>query len=448
MSNPDITYRVLFRLIFLGMILVSAIPVPLSWAGNPYKAYYSTENDRLFWFLQITDLHIGTVGERDHDNLAWILSEARNIIQPEFIVATGDLTDCSNGTGALAGINGPYTEEWMEYRQILSDAGIQGADDYYDLPGNHDHYNDKDFAFYLNYSIQGARNGTTQVSWRKNFSFGTYHFMGICTAGNDGAPFGLFDNSYGDHAGLDADELNYIEKELQRNQDADLTLVFGHHPLPARRTSDPTDTYLTYGDPEFVRLMEDYGVSAYVYGHTHEGRKGVLVTENSDGILDINAPALGKDPGGGYQLIAIDCNGISTTRLTVEEWPVVMITAPMDIKAGADENPYAYSINDLNPKPVRALVFDTQPISRVQFRIDEGAWQTMEPAAENPNLWEAVWDEPSGLTGEHTLEVQAVGSSTRSNQITIGTVEAATPAAVENSTDNDGVGCFIGVLLP
>ena len=435
--------RFIFLSLILSFIFISGRICDVR-AGDPHSAYYSRENDRLFWFIQITDLQIGAQGNQDSDNLTWIVTEARDIINPEFIVATGDLTDSTNGRGDLDGLSdGPYPEEWAEYTGILSQAGIQDADYYYDIPGNHDHYNDKNFTFYLNNSIQGQTTGNTQVSWRRDFPFGSYHFIGICTAGNDGAPFNLFDASYGDHAGLDKEELDFIESRLANNRDVDVTVIFGHHPLPMRRTNDPTDTYLTYGIVEFIQLMETYGVSMYANGHTHDTGKGLIATDNSDGIFDLNVSPLGKDPGDYYQLIAIDCNGISTERQTVGVWPVVLITAPMDMKLDADYNPYAYSINEMNPKPIRALVFDRIPVTRVQFRIDSGAWQSMAVSPTNPNLWEAFWDEPALLDGEHILEVQAEGSSNRVMQITIGDRMAFSSLG---SKEDDGDSCFVDSL--
>ena len=64
-------------------------------------------------------------------------------------------------------------------------------DFYYDMPGNHDEYNDKTFSYYRFNSIQGVATGKTQPSWTRQFSYGSYHFQGVCTPGNDGASFSI-----------------------------------------------------------------------------------------------------------------------------------------------------------------------------------------------------------------------------------------------------------------
>jgi len=42
-------------------------------------------------------LHIGTRGTTDSSRLQWLVTTARSVIKPLFIVATGDLTDSTNG---------------------------------------------------------------------------------------------------------------------------------------------------------------------------------------------------------------------------------------------------------------------------------------------------------------------------------------------------------------
>lgn len=65
--------------------------------SDPHSAYYSPDNDKIFWFVHISDIHIGTRGTQDSQNLQWLVTEANNIIKPSFIVASGDLTDSTNG---------------------------------------------------------------------------------------------------------------------------------------------------------------------------------------------------------------------------------------------------------------------------------------------------------------------------------------------------------------
>ena len=392
---------------FLNLFAVFASPAQ---SGDPLSAYYSQQNDRIFWLIQVTDIHIGTSGTQDSDNLRWIVEDAKNIIDPAFIVASGDLTDSTDGGNDLSVPDGPHQIEWDEYRSILDTAGMD-AGFYYDMPGNHDAYNDKTFSYYLANSVQGLATGQTQVSWTREFSFGKYHFLGVNTAGNTGEPFQI-SFPYGDPAGLDESELTFINDRLAANQDADLTFIFGHHPL--FDTGVFTDTWLLYGQQEFVGYMDSYGISLYGYGHTHELKRSVFSGNDytgymqGDGVYYFNTASLGKSSENQYSIIAVDCNGISTTTQKVDTWPVVLITAPLGMNFGQDVSPYAYGVPNLETNPLRALVFDKNVIESVNYEIDgSGDWYPMNIVSGNSRLYEALWDASSLGEGSHTIKVQA-----------------------------------------
>ena len=382
-------------------------------AGNPHSAYYSSQSDRIFWFIHISDIHIGARGEQESRNLQWIVTEAKNTIDPIFIVASGDLTDSTNGN-ILGYPDGPHQEEWDEYRAILDSAGVD-AEFFYDIPGNHEAYNDQFFSYYLANSVQGQATGRTQISWTREFEFGKYHFLGINTADNTGDPFSLF-FPWGDHAGLDENELAFLHGELEEHKDADLTLVFGHHPV-----TDPgyaNDTWLFYGQTQFVRDLDSYGASLYGYGHTHRFAEEIFSGNaytgfmEGDGVHYFNIASLGKSSENQYSIIAVDCNGISIITQDVRTWPVVLITAPLDKDFGETVNPYVYDVPNSSRNPIRALVFDSNAITGVHYRIDgSGIWHPMRPVSGNPYLWEALWNASALPKGDHTVEVQAASAS-------------------------------------
>jgi hypothetical protein len=411
---------------------LAAVLIPPARGGSPRGAFYSPATDRVFWFIHFSDIHVGTSESADTDNLRWLVTTARQVIAPEFLVATGDLTDSTDGNW-LGLPNGPYQAEWDEYKTILANAGVD-ASFYYDLPGNHDAYNDKYFAYYLANSIQGRVTGRTQVSWTRTFPFGKYHFLGVNTADNTGDKFSLF-WPYGDYAGLDATELSFIDSELNDplNADAALTLVFGHHPVTDTGVSG--DTWLFYGQEDFIGTLDTHGASLYGYGHTH-AYSDVQFTGNSytgfmtgGGIRYLNVDALGKDSPYSYDVIAVDCDGVSSVPATVGTWPVVLVTAPVDRTLGATANPYSYSVPAAADNPVRALVFDPSMDSSVAFRVDtEATWHPMGPVAGNARLYQGTWDASTLSAGDHTITVQATSpSGTRSHAITVTVDAAVTP---------------------
>ena len=430
---------VAFMALFFGIAL----------AGNPHAAFYSADNDKIFWFIQVTDTHIGTRGSQDSNNLLWLVTEAKNVVKPEFIVVSGDLTDSTNGN--LFGYpNGPYQSEWDEYRSILSQGNIDSTN-YYDLPGNHDAYSDQFFGYYLSNSIQGQATNSTQVSWTRQFSYGKYHFLGVNTADNTGDSFSLF-WPFGDYAGLDTDELTFIENDLLLNTDADLTIVFGHHPVTD--TGDDQDTWLYYGASDFVGHLDRNGASLYGYGHTHryseELFKGDAYTGYmaGDGLVYLNITSLGKSTANNFSVIAIDCNGLSTKTQAMGLWPLVLIATPVDQDLGGGTNPYSYAIPNAPNNPLRALVFDKNAISQVQYRIDnDSQWYPMQPVAGNPYLWEAMWDGSAMAEGKHTIQVQALGSTVQSDMIAVQVASINQLPVAQDQNVNTNEDTSIPILL-
>ncbi len=395
---------------FLALVLGVAFFSSGAWAGQ--KAYYHPNADRLFWFMIISDTHIGASGSQPTDFLTWAVTQARQVIAPQFIVNTGDLTDSTNG-GTIP--NGPHQQEWDTYRQILENAGMNAAF-YYDLPGNHDEYNDGTLAYYRANSVQGRATGGTQPFWVRQFPYGRYHFLGACTPANDGAPFSFLPPYYGDHAGLDANELASLQAELAKYPDAELTLIFGHHPFEPGYSSWQ-DTGLFYGLPGLLNLIEAYGVSFYGFGHTHNYRENFYKQNLTQGIYYMNVASLGESDQNQYAVMAIDGNGLSMVPAQKGIWPVVMITAPVDQCLGACANPYTYEIPQGPNNPIRALVFDPNPVTQVQFAIDGSSlWQDMQRLAGTP-IWEGRWNAAAAAPGAHVVTVRAQGSTLISDQV-------------------------------
>jgi hypothetical protein len=402
-----------------ALLLCCSSPLP---AADLHSAYYSSDTDKVLWFIHASDPHQGTYGSTDSANLGWLVGQARSVIAPSFIVVTGDLTDSTNGN-IFGYPNGPYQAEWDQYKSILGtnvDASM-----YFDIPGNHDAYNDQYFSYYLANSIQGRATGKTQASWTRTGPWGKHHFIGVNSAGNNGASFSLI-WPYGDYAGLDSGELAFIEEAMLANQDARLTLLFGHHPIVP--TGDSSDTYLQYGKDKFVSLMNGSGSSLYGYGHTHVSSEQFFSENMTNGIFYFNVSSLGKDSPNQYTVAAIDCNAISSVTQNVASWPVVLITAPMDRRLGGGVNPYAYSVTNGPANPIRALVFDPTTVNLVQFRINGGTWQPMTAVPDNPRLWQGTWDASLLTEGEYALEVQASsGSGVRTDSIATYVASQALP---------------------
>ena len=424
------------RIAAISLVLAASVLLPAHpalHAGTPTGAQYNPLGNEIFWFIHASDLHIGMSGSNDTTRLQWLVTTARNVIQPSFIVATGDLTDSTNGNW-LGIPNGPYQAEWDQYKAIVDGAGA-GPDFFYDIPGNHDAYSDATFEYYRLNSVQGRATGGMQVSWTRDFGYGKYHFLGVNSAGNDGRAFSLT-FPYGDNAGLDGAELTFIGDQLYAHASARLTFAFGHHPVTDTGADD--DTWLFDGQQDFIEALDFYRASAYNYGHTHDTSQSLFTgnpytgSMSNGGIHYNNVASLGKSSSLNYTLVAVDSDGVSSVTRSVDSWPVVLITAPVDKYVGSAVNPYAYTVPASSANFVRALVFDTGTISLVQFRIDGGAtWYPMTRVAGSP-VWQGAWNASALAASNHTIEVQATGTTTVSDAITVGVTSGSNRAPVAN----------------
>ena len=149
------------------------MPVRTSVCREPQFGLLLPDTDKLLWFIHASDTHIGTSGSTDTTNLQWLVGQAKNVINPSFIVVTGDLTDSTNGN-IFGYPNGPYQAEWDQYKSILSN-GVD-ASFYFDIPGNHDAYNDQYFSYYLANSVQGRATGQDAGLLDKDGSLGQISF--------------------------------------------------------------------------------------------------------------------------------------------------------------------------------------------------------------------------------------------------------------------------------
>jgi len=377
-------------------------------AGNPEMAAYTDDPDEVFWFIQITDTHIDNfLYGAEVEQMELALGEVVDVVQPFFLVNTGDLTDHTDGVNYLGP---PNVAEWTLYRGITDDAGMD-TEFYFDLPGNHDLYGD-DGTFYVTYSVQGEATGSTQPHWVLDLPWGSYHFVTGATPHNDSPPLPWpFDN-----LAFSAAELDEVEANLLAHTDARLTIAFGHHDF---------ERCALGGD--FRQHLLDYGAAHYGHGHEHD----VGMREGA-GILRFRCNTIGQGSGENICLWAVDSDAVSwgVTHASAP-WPATVITAPVDARLGSDdaiENPYAPAVpNGCSAAPVRVLAFDGSGVDEVLFQVDGGSLETMTENTARPDQWMGTFDATGLGAGIHTLEVQVSGTEWRRTSAQILVEDAPCP---------------------
>ena len=211
-----------------GSLLVAcfSLAVPAT-AADPMSRYYAADTEGIFWFLHITDTHIDTSEALPVANLEFALNEAVQVAAPVAVFASGDLVD-----GTILGIptSGQDSAEWDIYETLLYDAQVTPSF-YFDLPGNHDTYDDQGLTHYLESSMQGQATGTFFADAIHTTPLGDYYFVAMNSSGPYGTPF-----TFGDPQFTNVDAL---EAGLAAQASAKLVFVFAQtHHLVAHGATD------------------------------------------------------------------------------------------------------------------------------------------------------------------------------------------------------------------
>ena len=337
----------------LGFFLFGIIT---SAGGIAAEAAYLDGPEDLTWFVTISDTHVGAeelvYGDKDLERLEWACTTLVATTDPAFVVNAGDLTDATSW-GLI-----PSTQvetEWIEYAETVAGNGMDPGF-YFDLPGNHDHYGDGDLTHFTTWSVAGGADGMTNHAWTFSAGVTDCLALGLATCASNGksAPF--------DDTSLDEDDQAFLADTIAAHPDKDLVLVFGHHPVDE----------LGEGREVLEDLLAQDRVGLYLYGHTHDWDEFWDL-----GALHVNIRSLTKSENKNVGLVAIDGGGLSVRVFDVQDWPQVLVTAPLDRDLGGGHL-MAYKIPwYIEEAPVRALAFDPSGIAAVEWSLDDETWTAM-----------------------------------------------------------------------
>ncbi len=248
-----------------------------------------------FSFVHLTDFHIGDPRGMRVDiqqTIGWkaakkCISEI-NLLNPDFVVITGDLT-----FGQLYPLE--YSFEYRKCYEILQRFEVPT----FVCPGNHDGY------------IQFGQDGFK--FWQEffgpfyySFDYGNCHFTTVNSY--DWPPksrmaFSYIVFNWGGYIG--EEQMDWIEQDLQRSTNAELKFVLLHH-NPLWDTKNDSLLKNGYeGREELLSLIEKYGVDAVLAGHVHYD--DVTVRSNALYITTTTAASglSGEDAYWGYRVLTI-----------------------------------------------------------------------------------------------------------------------------------------------
>ncbi|KAI8640130.1 Metallo-dependent phosphatase-like protein, partial [Parasitella parasitica] len=156
----------------------------------------ANQPDQIFYFIQVSDLHISKFQPKGHTiHFLHFLQSALPIINPEFVVVTGDLIDAKDETKT---VSAQYPQEWQVYKSAVE----QGVNDtaWYDMRGNHDCFDliswEAENNLYRQFgkSSKILDDGKGVYSWQVSKTFGNYNFVAVdsCPKKGPSRPFNFF----------------------------------------------------------------------------------------------------------------------------------------------------------------------------------------------------------------------------------------------------------------
>ncbi|KAG9392472.1 Calcineurin-like phosphoesterase [Carpediemonas membranifera] len=274
------------------------------WAMGFYQAQLSissttgipgTKFDETWWFVQISDVHISSV-DAVHQwrarSLSQFIDNVAPVIDPDFVLLTGDLTDSRTGLEGMRTRQWPA--DWMTYASMV---GRQDPLYWIDMRGNHDTYGVDDFTasnnYFCSYSLASTLPGRCEgfvkyhgqytKLWRKS-TRGTLEMNPVDADTSYEVKNRLIDMTFTPDkgspvrlVGVDAalapgfvfpfNYFGFLPKDLADSFESMLAstppettlLSFAHYPL----------NFMTSDGTKLSSVMSKYGVDAHLCGHIH-----------------------------------------------------------------------------------------------------------------------------------------------------------------------------------
>ncbi|KAI8390854.1 Metallo-dependent phosphatase-like protein [Radiomyces spectabilis] len=321
-----------------------------------------SEPDHLFYFIQISDLHLSKFRAKGHTlHFLHFIQSVLPVVKPRFVVVTGDLTDAKDQKRITSH---QYIEEWLVYRNAID----QGANNtqWYDMRGNHDCFDlpswESRVNMYREYGQSGllTEEGQGLYTWQVNEHYGQYQFVAIDACPKRGPSRPL--NFFGYLTSATMDRFAHALLSSWYNH----TFVFSHYPT----------TTMVFGVSSQGYRLRDLArhYSVYFCGHFHRLAAGLGdMLQGYDTTTDtLELEVIDMKDHGVYRIVAVDHDLISFTdvRLPVKQMrksggSITPLTADHQILWPPKvQIPPAVLIT--NPKDARYTIKHKEPIHRIK----------------------------------------------------------------------------------
>lgn len=364
---------------------------------------FSSKDDHLFWFVQLSDIHISKFYDPGRGkDLASFCRDWLPVIRPKVVLVTGDLTDAKDVD--FIGSE-QYIEEWKEYYAAISTCPVieSKATEWLDLRGNHDAFDLPSIShpknYYREYSIRGRLNASSYI--RHLLVDGVkYSLIAVDFAPSPGPkrPYNFFGI-------LDDEKVSEIESLQREARESRVKVYFGHY---------PTSTVISTGRRDVTELMKD-GL-AYLSGHLHTayGWVPAMHVIQDSGTLELEAGDWRDDRR--VRILALDHGLLSFTDQSMASgFPLVVITNPKHAQYLTPTKEPIKSI--FYSTHVRILAFSDVPIALVTVYVDDVFLGKAVRASENGPLHVVPWNPQTYSPGTHFIEVRVEDAKGRTRKL-------------------------------
>jgi 3',5'-cyclic AMP phosphodiesterase CpdA len=306
-------------------------------------------------FVVPGDLHLTETGLDNHRVACWTIDEANRLIRPDFVQFIGD------------NVQHASDEQFRLFCGLASRLAVP----YFALVGDHDLDGVGTPGRFMNYL--GAPYGSTALA---------------------GFRFVRLNSQEARPVGFSEFQLDWLEEEFAMAQIAKQRVVLFQHNYPYKVFEE----FAGPGVDRWRRIVDEHRVVAIFCGHTHYAQ-----TANDGRNVTIAARSIGDPEGGppGYLVGFVQGDDLAVKYRTVEDSnSLVLITHPRDALLATSSRHIVRG-----PDWVRVRTWSLDPLLGVQWRLDDGAWNELQP--QTRELWEAPLADGELLKGEHTIEVAA-----------------------------------------
>lgn len=347
---------------------------------TPAQGVIDTANESVFYWVQLSDIHLNTGREIERfENFEKICADINSTIRPAFVISTGDNVD--GGFTSLFTHRGQDESEYQAFNQTLVKYGFN-ATTWFPVIGNHEIYQSGiNREFWYRYI-----KNTTQYAVDIDTGFGRYRFYMADTIQHFGSltPFNIFGEMH-------ADKVANFEKLVDYGDRAGIneTVVAGHFPLVHVQSAKTED------GQDYEDLILETGAQYLLVGHLHN--PGLY--KNHGNFTEAHCPSMKENEM--YRICAFDDDIMSFSDQTMGSWPAVVVTSPINARF---YNPNMPLDRLKQHTEIRALIFDTNPITEAYVEIDGERVGDLHDY-EGDHLWTLPWNPATYSSGVHHIKI-------------------------------------------